>query len=338
MRVGYNPNKDKTIKKQKECHQLIVPVYIPNNEGYFKDSLKVLKLCVNSILKTSTNLFITIVNNGSSNEVVNYLNQLINSKKIHEVIHTSNIGKVNAVKKGLVGHNFDLVTISDADVLFLDNWQEETYKVFNDFNKAGIVGLVPQFKMFDNNCSNILFDNFFSKQLKFENVHQPEAMRRFYESLGWEDNYRKIYLQKHLVLKSKKITAIVGSGHVVATYKRFLFNDILPISNNLAMGGNSEIRNFDEPVLKYDLYRLTTLNNLAYHLGNCIEPWMHNAYNTLEDSPLITESIPNLKTTSKQPIYFFLKFKIFKRMFKMTFFKRWFLQRKGLSRNEVGQF
>ena len=338
MRVGYNPNKDKILTKNKEQHQLIVPVHIPNNEGYFKDSLNVLKLSISSILKTSSNLFVTIVNNGSTQEVVSYLNQLLALGDINEVIHTPKIGKVNAIKKGIAGHDFDLVTITDADVLFLDNWQEETYKVFNNFNKAGVVGLVPQIKMFDNKCSNIIYDNFFSKQLKFENVQQPEDMRRFYESLGWKDNYRKIYLQKQLVLKSKKNTAIVGVGHFVATYKRFLFNEVLAINDNLAMGGYSEIRNFDEPVLKYDLYRLTTLNNLAYHIGNCIEPWMHNTYNALGDSPLITESIPKIKKASKKSIYYILKTKIFKRMFKMAFIKRWFLQRKGLSQNEASQF
>lgn len=338
MRVGYNPNKDKIITKHQECHHLIIPVHIPNNEGYFKDSLNVLKLSINSILKTSTNLFVTIVNNGSSQEVINYLNHLLISGDINEVIHTPKIGKVNAIKKGIAGHDFDLVTITDADVLFLDNWQEETYKVFNNFNKAGVVGLVPQFKMFDNNCSNIIYDNFFSKQLKFENVQQPEDMRRFYESLGWKDNYRKIYLQKHLVLKSKKYKAVVGSGHFVATYKRFLFNDVLAISDNLAMGGHSEIRNFDEPVLKYDLYRLTTINNLAYHIGNCIEPWMQDTYNTLGDSPLISESIPKIKIASKKSLCYILKTKIFKRMFKKAFIKRWFLQSKGLSQNEASQF
>ena len=56
MRVGYNPNKDKILTKNKEQHQLIVPVHIPNNEGYFKDSLNVLKLSISSILKTSSNL------------------------------------------------------------------------------------------------------------------------------------------------------------------------------------------------------------------------------------------------------------------------------------------
>lgn len=101
MRVGYNPNKDKILTKNKEQHQLIVPVHIPNNEGYFKDSLNVLKLSISSILKTSSNLFVTIVNNGSTQEVVSYLNQLLALGDINEVIHTPKIGKVNAIKKVL---------------------------------------------------------------------------------------------------------------------------------------------------------------------------------------------------------------------------------------------
>ncbi len=67
MRIGLNPNKDTVIKPSNYIHQVIIPVFIPNEEGYFKDSLKIFKLCIESLLSTIHNkTFITIVNNGSS--------------------------------------------------------------------------------------------------------------------------------------------------------------------------------------------------------------------------------------------------------------------------------
>ena len=62
MRKGYNPNKDKENIKLDYYHQVIIPVYIPTNLDYFKDSLKILKLTVKSLLKTShKKTFITLL-------------------------------------------------------------------------------------------------------------------------------------------------------------------------------------------------------------------------------------------------------------------------------------
>ena len=132
MRIGYNPHKDKRIEASKYVHQVIIPVYIPNQEGYFRDSFKIFKLCLKSLFATiHNNTFITIVNNGSDLIIKDYLNELYQDDKIHEVIHTENIGKLNAILKGLAGNAIEIVTISDSDVLFLPNWQSRpsTYRL-----------------------------------------------------------------------------------------------------------------------------------------------------------------------------------------------------------------
>jgi GT2 family glycosyltransferase len=73
--------------------------------------------------------------------------------------------KVNAILKGLVGHDTELVTITDADVLFLHNWQSETIKVFRNIPKAGVVGIVHQFCNFKGKSENVLLANFFTKKI-----------------------------------------------------------------------------------------------------------------------------------------------------------------------------
>lgn len=49
MRVGLNPNKDKIIENTDFFHQVIVPVYIPHQNDYFKDSFQILKFCLESL-------------------------------------------------------------------------------------------------------------------------------------------------------------------------------------------------------------------------------------------------------------------------------------------------
>lgn len=336
MRVGLNPNKDKILETSRFTHQVVIPVYIPNQEGYFKDSLKIFELCIGSLLKTVHNgTFITIVNNGSCQEVKAYLELLFNNGNIQEVIHTENIGKLNAIIKGLVGNDMELVTISDADVLFLPNWQQETVKVFNNVPKAGVVGIVPQFKMYENYCGNVIFDNLFSKKLKFLPVKNPEALKLFYDSIGWERNYNQDYLKYNLGLEiNSNLNVLIGSGHFVATYKKDMFKEITSYLG-YKLGGISEVY-LDKAPLKKGYWRLTTQDNFAYHMGNTLEDWMQVVPNHKEFSK---NFISNFKTNKKTSlVVYFLKNKFFTRIFSIVFLNRLFLKWKGLPKAMVKRY
>jgi hypothetical protein len=77
MRVDFNPQKDKIIEQSNYFHQVIIPVFIPNHEGYFKDSFTIFKLCLESLFSTiHKKTFVSIVNNGSDLIVSNYLDKL----------------------------------------------------------------------------------------------------------------------------------------------------------------------------------------------------------------------------------------------------------------------
>lgn len=273
MRIGHNPHKDESIPRSNYLHHVVIPVYIPHQEGYFKDSLEILQLCLQSLLKTvHDKTYITVVNNGSCEMVIEYLDKIYHEGQIQELIHTDNIGKVNAVLKGLAGNNIELVTIADADVLFLDNWQVATAKVFRVLPKAGVVGIVPQFCMYKDKCSNILFDTFFSGKLKFIPIKSPEGLVRFYDSIGWDRSYNKDYLEYGLGLEQNDVKVFLGSGHFVATYKKQMFQEMKSYLN-YKLGGDSE-NYLDALPLKYDYWRVTTEDNYAYHMGNVFEDWM----------------------------------------------------------------
>jgi hypothetical protein len=273
MRIGNNPHKDKAIAQSVYLHQVIIPVYIPHQDEYFKDSLKILQLCLQSLLNTVHHkTYITIVNNGSCKMVMEYLDKVYNEGKIQELIHTENIGKINAVLKGLAGNNIELVTIADADVLFLDNWQEATTKVFRALPKVGVVGVVPQFNMFKSKSGTIIFDNLFNEKLKFIPIQSPGGLIHFYDSIGWDRNYNKDYLEYGLGLEHNDVTVFIGSGHFVATYKKQMFQEMKTYLN-YKLGGDSE-NYLDTVPLKYDYWRVTTYDNYAFHMGNVYEDWM----------------------------------------------------------------
>ncbi|MDO6758752.1 glycosyltransferase family A protein [Tamlana sp. 2_MG-2023] len=336
MRIGLNPNKDTSIKSSGYLHQVIIPVYIPNHEGYFKDSFEVFKLCIESLLKTiHGRTFITIVNNGSSQVVQEYLGALFDAKVIQELIHTENIGKLNAILKGLVGNNIELVTISDADVLFLPNWQQETIKVFSKAPKAGVVGLVPQFKMFEAHCGNVIYDNLFNSKLKFLPVKNPKGLEMFYDSIGWKRNYNQDYLKYSLGLElSKGLSVLVGSGHFVATYKKDMFSEITSYLG-FKLGGISEAY-LDKTPLAKGYWRLTTQDNFAYHMGNTVEDWMVVPYKKEQFDEDINSNFRTNKKSNK--IMFFFKNRLFVKFISIPFFYKIFLKWKSLPKEMIDRY
>jgi hypothetical protein len=332
MRQGFNPHKDKPQEKSYYTHQIIIPVFIPKEEGYFKDSFKIFKLCLQSLFATiHDKTFVTIVNNGSDENVVNYLDTLFQEKSIQELIHTQNIGKVNAIFKGLCGNNIELVTIADSDVLFLSHWQLATNNVYAAFPKAGVVGIVPQFTTFTTRCDNILFDYFFNKKLQFIPIINPNALWRFYESIGW-DSCNPDYLKLGLgIVSDQNCKAFLGSGHFVATYKKDMFDEMVTY-NNFKLGGKSEDY-LDTCPLKKDYWRLTTEDNYAYHMGNVYEEWMGEITFETDKNAIFQSDFPTSKKINK--IHYFIKNDLFRKFFKQKGVMRLFYKYKKMPREMI---
>jgi len=338
MRIGFNPNKDKKIEISEYFHQVIIPVYIPNEDGYFKDSFQILKYCLESLFKTShTNTYFTVVNNGSCKEVVNYLNALHGNGRIHEIIHTAAIGKLNAILKGLTGQNFQLVTITDADVLFLNNWQKETYKIFDNFPKAGVVSTTPNSKLIRYLTSNIIFERGVSNQLKFTMVINPEAMKAFASSIENKCLFNNYHLEKYLTIANGKVKAVIGAGHFVATYRNDIFNNFKEKTSKYSLGGESERVLLDKPVIDNGYWRLSTEDNYTYHMGNIEEEWMSGILKSLKYK-LFSLKQPKFSKHSSLKFINYFKSKIFPKIVFNKLVWHFFLRSKGLTKDEAKNY
>jgi len=341
MRIGYNPLRNELHQPSDCIHQVIVPVYIPNAEGYFKDGLQILDLCLQSLFKTShSKTFFTIINNGSSAEVAAYLDGLLKKGHIHELIHTINCGKLNAVLKGLSGNSFPLITIADSDVLFLNNWQHETYRVFDAFPKAGAVCPTPSSKSYKTYTYNIWSELFFSKLLSFTKVKNPDALQAFADSIGNPEFYNQFHKTLYLTVTNheKNTTAVVGAGHFLVTYKNEVFEKLPVKYSNFKLGGDSEKNILDLPVVQKGLWRLSTHDNFAFHMGNTYEDWMETAFSKIQNDDAEPGFSFQYKETKISRLYFLMTYRLFAKLMSKKKIVQQFLIRKGLPKSAAKNY
>ena len=339
MRVGNNPNNEQIIDDNSAFHRVIIPVYIPSETDYFKDAWRVFEYCLFSLLKTSMSpLKVSVISNGCCESVNEKLFALQKKGHIDElVIEKEGIGKINSVLKAVRTANERLITITDADVLFDQGWEDAVLDVFTNFPKAGSVCPTPVFRKHFNLTGNIWMKYLFSKKLRFRPVEDPEAMTRFAKSIGWpwlDDKFKDVYATLELKNGAK---AMVGCSHFVATYKREVFKEIPEGNTNFKIRGDSELRYTDLPVLKRGGYRFSTTKNYAFHMGNIPEDWMIDKFDGLKAVEKL-EDRPELHFLKKPTFGGMLSEKLFKFVISFSVAKKKVLRMKGLTKKQVSDF
>ncbi len=337
MRSGSNIIKDKEVSVQKVGHHIIIPLYIPTEEDYYTDAYAIFQLCLESLHKASCYHFkVSVVANGCCSSVENRLHQLYTEGLIDElVLVKASIGKVNSILKVLRTVETPYVTITDADVLFCEGWDQAVFEVFGNFPKAGAVCPTPVFRKHTNLTYNIWMDYLFSNRLRFTKVVNPEAMTRFANSIGWpwlDEKYKDVYL----TLEAKNgFKAMVGCSHFVATYKTAVFAYLPKQNSDYQLGGNSEGEYLDEPVVKAGGYRLSTLDNHTYHMGNVLEDWHQQRFDVIPSVERKKLKIPDATLYQNRQKHFLIK-KCYSFLFKN--FRTSVLRFKGLSTAQLKNF
>lgn len=339
MRAGENKSKEKKVELDFCNHRIIIPLFIPNEEGYYKESFDIFKMCLLSVIKTANSkIKVSVVSNGSCASVHDKLLKLQKEGSIDQlVIENQNIGKINSILRSLRTAQERFITITDADVLFLNDWEQEVMSVFESFPKASAVSPIPVFRTQNHYTSNIIFDYLFSNKIKFSKVKNPEALTLFAKSIGWShlDEKWKDFIMTIVSKNGKK--AVVGCNHCVVTYKKEIFGMIPKGDSQYKLGGDSEGLYLDSVSQYYDGYRLAVFDNYAHHLGNTIQDWMLSAYHNLKVQDKHNEDI-QVRVLKKSMFRHYFKNVIFKKLFSRKKIKKKYYISKGLSKNKVENF
>jgi sulfur carrier protein ThiS len=340
MRKGQNISKEQIIKLDDCQHRVIIPLYIPNEEDYYKEAFKIFEMCLLSVTKTAKSpIKVSVVSNGSCKSVNTRLQGLLNKGYINElIIETESIGKINSILKALRTAEERLITITDGDVLFLNDWEKEVLNIFKTFPKAGMVSPVPVFRTHLRLTSNIWKRYLFSKKLQFRPVKNQEAMTRFANSIGWSRLDLKFKDVIATIKANNNTIAVLGNAHFVGTYKREVFNTLPKKGSKYKLGGDSEHIYMDSPVVKYGGYRLATYNNYAYHIGNTSEDWVEEAFNSLKEEQKTYSTFKDLKELKSKRFNYILSEKIFKKLFTVKPIKKLIFKQKGLTKTQLEHF
>ena len=287
MRIGSNPNIHKTIDINGTSHRVIIPVYIPNAEGYFEDAFAVLKVCINSLLATiNSDTAVSIISNGSSVEVNAYIYDLwIEGKVDRAILNKENVGKMNAIVTETRASFEEFITYSDADVFFDKGWLKQTFKMFQNVSKAGFVSMNPtpvNYMHADSTLIKKIGTVLFNRK-KTNTVCDFSDLEHFHKSVGKDKSFTEKMFQSSVFSVSKE-NYIIGAGHFCCTIRRTPTLKFVPKEKcNIGVSGGSESIYLDIPFDKTGLLRLSSPKAYVWHMGNILEKeWVATKNHDLE--------------------------------------------------------
>jgi len=292
MRIGSNPKKAAPELQSYGLHRLILPVYIPNQEGYFTQALDILKICLESVRLTKRPATaVTVVANGCCEPVLQFLAAEHQRAWLDQlVINAENRGKLDAIMGVARGSFEEVATFSDCDVFFRPGWDTAIESVFRAFPECGFVCPFPHPGGELEFTSAALLGTICRRELAFQKVAADADLEIFAKSIGRPAMFSAVAKLGQMVCVRGGITAAVGGAHFACSLRRPVLKETPQEPALQALGGGSETNWLDLPPDRLGYWRLGTLRAYVQHLGNHLEPWMFQDLNALRSTPTLAPS------------------------------------------------
>ena len=276
-RFGISPTRGKLTKDQPARVTVAVLTFIPELEGYYRYRMEVLRACLESILEhTEAPYDLMVFDNGSCQQVVDYLSSLHQAKKIdYLMLSGKNLGKIGALQVMFNAAPGELVAYCDDDILFYPGWLSEHVRILDTFPNVGMVSGAPVRNAAGHACrSNQVFIDGRPEGVQVEHEHWiPDEWERDWAVSTSRDPDAHLEAtkdQRDTRLTIAGVSAYAAANHYQYLAPRQALLKAMPQEwTGKLMGHMVEL---DEAIDGQGLLRLSTTNRYTRHLGNVISP------------------------------------------------------------------
>lgn len=278
MRIGQNPAKSITQVPQPARITIAVITYIPFLSGYYKQSLDVLKVCLNSVLHNTprpnresspVNFDLYVFDNGSCQEVRDYLIQVHNEGDIQYLLLShKNLGKGGAWNIIFESAPGEIIVYSDSDVYFSKGWLEQSLDILETYPNVGMVTARPMRTPATYYTRTLEWaQNTTSVKIENGDFQSWETFKEHTDSVGVNEAESQEWYQesKDIRLIYQGSCAQVGAAHFQFTAYKETLRKIIPFEMDKPMG---QVRVLDERLNNQGYLRLSTCEPYVKHLGN----------------------------------------------------------------------
>ncbi len=275
MRVGANPAKAGLPAYQPKRLGIATIVYIPSQEGYFENSLQVLKYTLSSLRHATRQPFdLLVFDNGSCAEVVDELRGLSDGGQIDWLVSSQhNLGKAGAWNWIFAAMPNELITYADSDVLFRPGWLEASLEVLEAFPEAGMVSAQPNF--YDVMDGQGRAHRILEKDGRYQfGEYRPskEIVDEFCLGIGASEEIAAPFYEKALPAVTQVasgLQAVIGASHMQFTIPRHVARQVVPLSATMGLR-RAETMSLDHKIDALGTLHLSTLEPYVFHMGNTL--------------------------------------------------------------------
>lgn len=279
-RVGRHPLKEKDLSLALPTAQAVTMTtitHIPMLEGYWQDSLEVLKLFFASLRANTTTPFdLLVFDNASCREVTDYLTGLKEAGQIQYLLLSDrNFRKLGALDFLLRAAPGEFVAYADSDVYFLPGWLERSLEVMRAFPQAGMVSALPTVDKSDRFLASTLAGAAKDPSVTLEQAPNlvPEAFIRAHQlSLGKDPTSLISTERSDTRLTRSSVSSFLSAQDFQFLTRREVLESVLPLE---AQGEDLVYDPIYSPVFEAKIdaagfWRLSTADYLVHHMGNTV--------------------------------------------------------------------
>lgn len=271
-RIGQNPAKWVTQVAVPSKVTVAVLCFIPFQSGYYRQSLEVLQLCLDSLISnTDLPYDLLVFDNGSCQEVRDSLVARREAGDIqYLVLSEKNLGKVGAWNLIFAAAPGEYIAYADSDVYFFPGWLSRHLKVFEAFPEVGTVAGTPRRRRMTFSENSIRR----ARELPGVEVEvgkfiSESWIRQHARSLDKLDELDENLARDDYLLTSNGVKAYITAQHFQFVVRKDVVQSYLPFPHHRPMG--ADVAEFDRAIDGSNLLRLAVADRVALHLGNRLE-------------------------------------------------------------------